>query len=332
MVLRFYAYVKEPLLGVAPEAHRIRRCVILHYLEDATLAINEPRQPSSDTPYGPILKRHKSDIRLESLRVGKSVTLFSRTYNIISADAFTGRFMESHGLPLDADIAAPEDPQERRERERRAVQHTRKAQRPRPLIDKDAFDAMQLYYYLSDDTVEVVEVLRRNCGRDPFPHMLRRMRVPKCPEPVGGCPPSAGSSIKPPEAFYRWHELHIGSHVEVFGRKLMVYDCDAFTRHYQRLQIADDALKPILVLRFSAVLHPRPGSCPADAAIDRERSFVVSFFLADNSLSIFEHAQPNSGFQGGRFLERRRIMNPEASTFYEPQDMRVGSTIHTAGR
>ena len=185
--------------------------------------------------------------------------------------------MESHGLPLDADIAAPEDPQERRERERRAAQHTRKAQRPRPLIDKDAFDAMQffkndrkasacnylcalcpslsaclilrsfwilrinacstaamgfvcqnhqsmqkdpslvwpcqvqvlrfhcywddrmalygdmrlfrLYYYLSDDTVEVVEVLRRNCGRDPFPHMLRRLRVPKCPEPVGALQP-----------------------------------------------------------------------------------------------------------------------------------------------
>jgi hypothetical protein len=37
--------------------------------------------------------------------------------------------------------------------------------------------------------------------------------------------------------------------VQVFGRKLMVYDCDAFTRHWmkERLQIADDALKPILV-------------------------------------------------------------------------------------
>ena len=43
----------------------------------------------------------------------------------------------------------------------------------------------KMYYYLSDDTIEVVEVLPRNCGRDPFPHMLRRMRLPKCPESVG---------------------------------------------------------------------------------------------------------------------------------------------------
>ncbi len=44
---------------------------------------------------------------------------------------------------------------------------------------------LRLYYYLSDDTVELVEVLRPNCGRDPFPHMLRRMCLPKHREPVG---------------------------------------------------------------------------------------------------------------------------------------------------
>ncbi len=43
-----------------------------------------------------------------------------------------------------------------------------------------------LYYYLADDSIEVVEVLPWNCGRDPVPHMLRRMRLPKHPGPVGG--------------------------------------------------------------------------------------------------------------------------------------------------
>lgn len=42
-----------------------------------------------------------------------------------------------------------------------------------------------LYYYLADDSIEVVEVLPRNCGRDPIPHMLRRMHLPKRPGPVG---------------------------------------------------------------------------------------------------------------------------------------------------
>ncbi len=58
-VLRFFAYVKEPLLEVAPEAYRVRHCIMLHHLEDATLAINEPRQPGSSFPWGPVLKRHK---------------------------------------------------------------------------------------------------------------------------------------------------------------------------------------------------------------------------------------------------------------------------------
>lgn len=38
-----------------------------------------------------------------------------------------------------------------------------------------------------DDTVEVVEVHRRNTGRDPFPLLLSRCRLPKTPNvpPVG---------------------------------------------------------------------------------------------------------------------------------------------------
>lgn len=61
-------------------------------------------------------------------------------------------------------------------------------------------------------------------------------------------------------------------------------------------------------------------------------SFVVSFFLADDTLLIFERAQPNSGWVGGKFLERRQIRHPAASSFYGPQDMRVGAKVHAAGR
>jgi len=34
-------------------------------------------------------------------------------------------------------------------------------------------------YYLTDDTIEVVEEHRANDGRDPFPVLLRRIKVPK---------------------------------------------------------------------------------------------------------------------------------------------------------
>ncbi|BDA45446.1 EF-hand domain-containing family member C2 [Coccomyxa sp. Obi] len=402
-VLRFFAYVRESSWEAAPEGST-RRCVILYYLEDATLAINEQHQPGSGLSHGAILRRHKSSVQLKDLSVGNNLTLFSRTYHIIGADGFTRRFMEERGLPLAADMAVPEDEWERRERERRTARQQLAAQR-QPPNNRDTSNAVlrfhcywddrlalygdmrlfTLYYYLADDSIEVVEVLPRNCGRDPVPHMLRRMRLPKHPGPVGAWPPSAGSRIRRPEDYYQWHELRVGSHVEVYGRKLMVYDCDAFTRHWftQHLHMDEAALTPIpvpsiepkvcsrevppdalgigaeedslqnvlrllpkapkkdlnkfvrndgKVLRFTAVLHARAGSSPADAAIDRDRSFVVSFFLADDTVLIFERVQPNSGWLGGKFLERCRIMNPEASTYYGPKDMTVGATVHAAGR
>lgn len=36
-----------------------------------------------------------------------------------------------------------------------------------------------IHYYLVDDTVEVAEVHQPNSGRDPFPILMRRQRLPK---------------------------------------------------------------------------------------------------------------------------------------------------------
>lgn len=34
-------------------------------------------------------------------------------------------------------------------------------------------------YYLEDDTVEVAEIHERNDGKDPFPFLLKRIKLPK---------------------------------------------------------------------------------------------------------------------------------------------------------
>lgn len=36
-----------------------------------------------------------------------------------------------------------------------------------------------LHYYLADDTLEIREINFQNSGRDPFPLMLRRQKLPK---------------------------------------------------------------------------------------------------------------------------------------------------------
>ncbi len=45
----------------------------------------------------------------------------------------------------------------------------------------------------------------------------------------------------------------------------------------------------------------------------RERSFVLSYFCGDDTLSIFEPPQRNTGITGGRFLERARVSFNQAT-------------------
>lgn len=54
-------------------------------------------------------------------------------------------------------------------------------------------------------------------------------------------------------------------------------------------------LQDKVVLRYEAVLEPSAaGSAARLIAIDRERKFVVSFFLADQTLAVFEPPRPNT--------------------------------------
>eukprot|EP01006_Ploeotia_vitrea_P053971 TRINITY_DN67834_c7_g14_i1.p1 TRINITY_DN67834_c7_g14~~TRINITY_DN67834_c7_g14_i1.p1 ORF type:complete len:759 (-),score=100.08 TRINITY_DN67834_c7_g14_i1:1110-3386(-) len=66
------------------------------------------------------------------------------------------------------------------------------------------------------------------------------------------------------------------------------------------------------------------------------RRFVLTYFLADDTLSIFEPAQRNSGIIGGKFLNRQKVkkMSPEGvptGEYITPSDLFVGAktTINT---
>ena len=45
--------------------------------------------------------------------------------------------------------------------------------------DEDEFREMILHYYLSDDTLEIREVMRPNSGRDAVPIFVKRAKLPK---------------------------------------------------------------------------------------------------------------------------------------------------------
>ena len=64
--------------------------------------------------------------------------------------------------------------------------------------------------------------------------------------------------------------------------------------------------KDKIVLRFAARILPTPGARLVDN--DAGRRFVVSFFAADDSVSVFEPPQRNSGIVGGKWAERGRVV------------------------
>ena len=75
------------------------------------------------------------------------------------------------------------------------------------------------------------------------------------------------------------------------------------------------------VLRFVAFMK-------TDNPVDAGRKFTVSYFLSDDTISVFEPPQRNSGVIGGKFLERGRIQKPgqelfksEMSEYYKAQDL-----------
>ena len=79
------------------------------------------------------------------------------------------------------------------------------------------------------------------------------------------------------------------------------------------------------VLRFTAKMNTKVPE-------DFDRRFIVSFFLANDTLSIFEPAQKNSGIINGKFLERGKYKNVDKNNVYiTPTDLVVGGDCKING-
>ena len=213
-----------------------------------------------------------------------------------------------------------------------------------------------LNYYLQDDKIEVLEVKRSNSGRDPFPKLVKKQRVPRH---FQGVPTVGSKEADFEEEYIHERDFVVGETIEIFGRELHIYDCDQFTREYFRQQLGfiqpertleaeplvefpnlelppyngfgsePDSISSYFTLipkqRFGFLTDP-DRAMKFDAVIfrwrarfdmdkmnmpspeDSKRRFVVSLFMGDGSVSVYEPPIPNSGFMGGKFLERQRVL------------------------
>ena len=59
---------------------------------------------------------------------------------------------------------------------------------------------------------------------------------------------------------------------------------------------------------------------------------IISFYLADDNISIYEPAQKNSGIIEGKFLHKRKYKNVDKNmAFITPTDMAIGGDVKING-
>lgn len=115
-VLRFYGFYKEAVVETNLENYRIRKVIILYYLEDDTAQINEPKQDNSGLPQGSLIRRHRFPtpeggyVRPEDLRIGGDLTVYGKTIRLTDCDSFTREYFNSIGLEQPGHIPTEDDP------------------------------------------------------------------------------------------------------------------------------------------------------------------------------------------------------------------------------
>ncbi|XP_072389050.1 EF-hand domain-containing family member C2-like isoform X1 [Diabrotica undecimpunctata] len=267
---------------------------------------------------------------------------------------------------------------------------------------------LEIRYYLADDTIEIKE-LQAEAGGEPAFMFLRRGKLPKLYKDLAAPGHDSnytvlnvlGSALgnrryimdpldcgKETIDYYCEKDLSIGAILNCYGRKIVLTDCDSFTRAYYAekygiseftpLQIPDsqqlfkiipppkqrelppwngfgthedsaqncitvepkapfkDFKKFLMydrdgldshILRFAARMKSKiPENC--------DRNFIISYYLTDDTMAIFETARKNSGFKTSCFLSRCKVKLPGQKMFdskppccYTPQHMFIGATL-----
>ncbi|XP_063300338.1 EF-hand domain-containing family member C2 [Pelobates fuscus] len=434
-VLSFEAYFEEVVPLSREETRRIRHCKIYFYLEDDTIQVVEPQIKNSGIPQGTIIRRHRIPLpspnddqfyTVDDFNINMDIVFYSRFFKIVNCDEFTHNFLRKLGIRLNPPGSIPPDsystirrkmkenmkplrPYERTDTLKQFLEHDREVLRFYCFWDDtlsmfgDCRDLI-LHYFLADDTIEIIEIIPPNAGRDTVPVFLHRGKLPKdAPTemykpgevtsrtvlnvfgPMGHGGRYILDNLKTGavhQEFYKDCDLAVGVALNAWGRNIILCDCDEFTKNYYRTKYGIEDFAPVQYKaappqRTERKLPPYNGfgseedslcSClgllpkppqrdfkkfmekdrnglesnvlrfvaklATDNPIDKERKFIISYFLCDDSVSVFEPPQRNSGIDGGKFLERCRVKKPgqelfksELSDYFKAEDLFVGARV-----
>ncbi|CAL8315704.1 unnamed protein product [Lota lota] len=259
-VLRFQGYFQQNVLHSPDEEYRVRPVVIYYHLEDDSVCVMEPAVENSGLPQGKLIKRQRLPknergvpYHWKDLNLAMDLAVYGVVYRITNCDAFTREFLESEGILVNDPEPTPVDPytshrtQPQRshvspsnfDHQKQFLTMDRKVLRFFALWDdKDTLyketRPVIIQYYLVDDTVEIREVHQANSGRDPFPVLMRRQRLPKTIREDSESFPRCVLEVSPQEVqeYYSPKDFRVGETMRLMGRTLRLYDCDGFTKSY----------------------------------------------------------------------------------------------------
>eukprot|EP01060_Flectonema_neradi_P010502 TRINITY_DN17593_c0_g1_i1.p1 TRINITY_DN17593_c0_g1~~TRINITY_DN17593_c0_g1_i1.p1 ORF type:complete len:761 (+),score=139.87 TRINITY_DN17593_c0_g1_i1:76-2283(+) len=353
-------------------------------------------------------------ITYTDIRLGVDISLYGKTFRVFDCDQFTRMFCEKNSHEVGESESPPEDAfgtltkakfeaNQKREfvggigrlstnktaaaggssatREEvlsttQFLQNDRKVLKFKAVWDGGYRRNFNLYFFLADGCIELIEVLPPNSGRDPFPSFVRRRKCLKADSATGSVRNSDLSFQKSDQQYYTAHDLIVGKEIYICGKAFLLYDCDAFTRNYliTTLNVPPSDLQTVNVslpekAAVKAVIPPHNGfgdeedslrsckqlalRCPVKDIrkivecgnlmlkfemelvttnqSDSMRRFVLTYYIADNTVSIFEPALRNSGILGGRFLQRQKV-KIDGNRYAQAADFFVGAEVTISHR
>lgn len=245
----------------------------------------------------------------DDLRVGSEITLFGRSIHLVGCDRFTRWFFEQNGISLPPQEEIPEDQWQKNYKLRKTIErgelplsrasvdakHLAKYMSGAPHVDMKftqfalnerkvlRFKAFWddhtpygariyfiIHYFLADNSVEINEAQCRNSGRDSYPMFMKRGKLSKTNQvlAVPGLLAAEGQIYYP-------HDFRVGESINVWGRKLVIYDCDDATQKFYKKYMDIDQRKGCLDVSEKPVTHAKL-TPPPHSGVGREEDSLIN--------------------------------------------------------